>query len=175
MARANPFARLFALRALHRGLAAAFAHVADAGLAERPLAACASVRGVDVRMPGTDEGILGEHSNWSRLAGLEFGYGDRGSHALDQEFDLPQAQRLAGCEPGFFGALAVHEGAVGGIAVPNVDAIIGEHQFAVAGGDAGVLELEVILEATAEAIGAQVQFNYPISIREALNDKARHT
>ena len=61
---------------------------------------------------------------------LDFRNGDDGVGGFNEQFDVAQFHCLAGPEPGFLDGFAVEKRAVGGIAVAQIDAVVGERHLA---------------------------------------------
>jgi hypothetical protein len=158
---------------LHQ-LAAAPPQPVHAGVTEHFAAMGALVGRAGLGVAGTDEGAVGQDDGRGRARLVKDGNGDGDLGGLDQQFDFSEAEGLAGGEPGFLDSVAVDERAVGGSAVVDEEAVVGEHDFAVRGGDGGVVDLEIIGVAASKAVDAQVKFKHPVSPIGGFDDQSRH-
>src|SRR5256885_10046700 len=68
-------------------------------------------------------------------------------------------QGLARREVGFFNRLPIDEGAIGRTTVPNQDLALLAEDFAVGGGNGGVIDLEIVAASPAQAVAAGLEID----------------
>jgi len=109
-------------------------------------------------------------AGWSRRSGR------RNRHAFGQQlqFDLAEAQRLAGFQNAFGDFLAVDEGAIGGTKVLDDDFTAPQNNFAMMAGDGRIGDLKRIVLHTTNSGCVHIQLvGAPVESR-AKDDKFRH-
>jgi hypothetical protein len=113
-------------------------------------------------MARAEQGAIVQNHRRGRLGDIEFGNCDCDIRALNQEFHVSQSQRLTGGQPGFFNSLATDESSIGGIAIAEDHTLAGELDLTVRGGDGGMVNLEIVLPASPQAVDTEVEFNDPV-------------
>jgi hypothetical protein len=87
---------------------------------------------------------------------------------------VTETHLLTGREPHFLAGEVVHERAVGGTAIAQMDAVIREHQLGVARGNADVRQVNLAMAAAADVVHAHAEFHRLLAKPRSLDDKPRH-
>jgi len=137
---------------------AAAANATHAGRAKSFLTFSAAVRGLGLLVSGTTDRFTGECEEMPALGRVEFRNGDVNLGRLHEQFHVAQPQSLARRQRGLFDWLTVNEGSIGRGAVTHPHSVIRQYQFAVGGGNCGVLNWEIVVRAAPQSVDAQVEF-----------------
>lgn len=127
----NALAFVAAHAAKIQRLAALALHHMDTGVAHHLRAMRAFESNLAVGMAGAKEvAIVLDGFGFRQHFLLELGDGDGGVHGFHVHFHVAEAQFLAGPKPGFLDGVAIDKGAVGGVAVAQINTVMRQRQFA---------------------------------------------
>lgn len=154
----DAFTFLTAQWAEKQRLAAFAPHHVDARVAHDFFAMRAFIGGLQMRVARTQHRAVGQNHRRLRTRTFKLRNGDVGLGGFDEQFHVAQAQILTGHQPRFLDGIAVDERAVGGVAIAQKNAVVGEHQFAVMDGDGGMIDGNIALRIASHMIYAQTQF-----------------
>jgi hypothetical protein len=137
-------------------------------------AVCAFVGGGSARMAGTNHSATGLN-DWRLWAGpFKLRNRDMGFGGFDEKIDVAQGHSLAGKQARFGDRIAIQKGAVGGLAIPDEDAIGGEDKFAMDGRDGGMIDREIAVRGATYPVDARPQFQCLAFQPFGFDQKFRH-
>ncbi len=118
---------------------------------------CAFERGVNLRVPRTGKRTVFQHHRRRQQLGRPFKFrdGDVDLGVFHEQFHVTQLHLLAGHQPRFRHGVAVHKRAVGGAAIAQDHAVVGQDQFAVMRGNGGMADEKVGVRVAPDAVHAK--------------------
>jgi hypothetical protein len=116
-----------------------------------------------VRMTRADKGSIRHNDGGSREFHVNK-FGNRHSElgAFDGQFDVAQADNLAGGQSGFSNRSSIHERAVCGLQIAYRHAFLHQHHFTVKARHGRMADGEVRIRAAANAIHPQFELDQPV-------------
>jgi hypothetical protein len=157
---ADPFAMVTAQRAELQDLASSPAQTMHAGVTQKLAAMGALMRCLRAGMTPADYRPVRENDGWRGTGNVKFRNRNRDVGRFNQNLDIAQTKALAGRKPDFVDWLTLKEGAIGGTTIADDDFTLCQPKLAMTRGDSVMLDLEIILWSSTQAVNAQLEFHH---------------
>ena len=105
---------------------------------------------------------------------LKLGDGDVDLGGFDKQLHVAQIHRLAGKQPRFLDRVAVDKRAVGGVAIAEQNAVVRQHQFAMAGGHGGMIDGKIAVRVAPDVVDAETQLQRPVFQTLGFDEQSGH-
>ena len=146
----------------------------DASIAENLETFRALMGGAGARMTRANQPPIGQYNGGSGAGNVKFRYGDNYFSALDQHFNVADAEVLTLGKLCLLDLLIVYESPVSRAEIAHREFVIRQRQFAMKGRNRRMLELEVVLRAAPDTRYSQFELDYLVFKPLGLDQQACH-